>query len=391
MILFALILFAVFYNILNFLFPTIFIGSTIYALFTILFVINLSYQVLIKKTNINVYVFILLIFSFTTIFLITSVNIDTEYNIFPLFSQYFGLFIFFFFLHFSNLKLNRLFIQVLLFVLIAEVFIEFFIVNYFGLLDLMTHYDGSASRSMKFLIQSGVTVPVSGFSGNRTVSGILISSVYWFWRSFYPNSKYTTHVLIMTILSILFTFSGGAALVFLILHVTQFNKINKILLIIPVMIFIGSISRGAWFGKISFDYVLLMVEYKIDQIMQFLTHFENDPGLIIYGTQSFSSKDFGILKMIGDTGFFTVLLYVFFLGILLRYTNKLFSNISLRHANFGIFTFFIGMFHYAPVFLVSGQFSLALFLSILMFELKESGVVQQKRASLRWVLNLKKN
>ncbi len=263
--------------------------------------------------------------------------------------------------------------SVFLLLIISEIYIEFIAVNFFEQLEFMVHYNASALNNINFSLKSGTLHPVLGFSGNRTVSGILVLSIYWWLRAFNVDLKYKYHNSIMVFFAILFTFSGTVVLLYFLFYFINLNKINKVFFIATFgLLMIAIDSSNNWFGKISLDYFIFIVKYKTDQIMQFLTYFESNPGLIFYGAPSFVSSDFGFIKIIGDTGLFTILLYVYFLKIILKYVKKIFSGASLRYSFFRIFSFFIGMFHYSPFFSVTGQLSLSLFLSIVMFRARSS-------------------
>ena len=242
-----------------------------------------------------------------------------------------GFFAFYLFFKGCSQKYN---ITPLFLVMIVMIFLEVFAVNFFINVVDLPNYPLSNTASQYI---SGIY----SYGGNASITSVLLISIL-------PIIEVGAVLYFSSFLAIFFIGSGSG--LFLFILYSLFSKINmrKISIYMISFIFIAyleSIYESSIFYKISFDYFNIILDIKINKILNILS------------TMSWVEIFFGAHnahKIVGgDAAWLNFFFSSGIVGVSIM-AFLLLSNINKFNA-FSIFIIFIGTFHYYVLFSLPGQ------------------------------------
>jgi hypothetical protein len=138
---------------------------------------------------------------------------------------------------------------------------------------------------------------VHSFGGNRTVSGIILLSIFVFLESTQPQRRFRY----LPLVSSLITASGTVyALYFIYLLIKYRAKFYKSIFVLMILIFIIFFNEQDEFliNKFNSDYLVFLGGYKYDQILEYLARSDIFDRIFGMGSGAFVSmskeiKDYG--------------------------------------------------------------------------------------------------
>ena len=347
-----------------------------YILIIIYLLINLS------KIKISLFQYvsiIVTIFYFTSVLILSPSSSSALIN----FKYFFGFIIFLLFFKNFNFKKKHFFIfRSILFLICSYTLIESLIINIYP--DISLHQEIHTAKFFGFYTRS------YGIGGNSTISSLSIIFLYYFIFKFYKK-KLSFFENIQVLLSIISLFStSGFLMLFLIIIIEniKFKNINDMLKLFIVtflffiLIYTSTHIKGDNFQKISFDYLVLVINDKLywykmlfedknienlNQLYSFKKYYldaleTKDCYKLLYGCQVLdptpnTSGDFAIKIFIKQNGLMGLFSYLLLITSFFCSKNYLIVAIL-----------FLTSLHYGFIFSNVGHFILPLFL---IFSLKK--------------------
>ena len=269
---------------------------------------------------------------------------------------YWGFIGFYYFFRIQSFKYVEFFFMVGAYLTI----IEFFLIRiYPGLTGLLLNYDGTFENMVEGW---GFFGGVHSFGGNRSITGVLMLSVYVYFDL--NKEKFSTKNRYIAGVAALITFSASAWLIFIFYYLAR--RANKLIfpvvliLMIPSVIYLSNI----W-GKLSYSYIDAVYDVKSEEINKNMEYLHENSLSYFFGTSHVESendqvKGFGLL--VGDFSYLDFYLRNGIIGVIIF---AMFAASYINKYNFAMVLLLItGTFHYHVIFSFPGQIFFAYFLSL---------------------------
>ncbi|MBC8052948.1 MAG: hypothetical protein H7Y13_07775 [Sphingobacteriaceae bacterium] len=269
---------------------------------------------------------------------------------------YWGFLAFYFFFRIWKLK-NAEFIFMFCAYLTLTEFIAIRI--YPNLTNILPNYDGTFEDNF---IASGFFGGVHSFGGNRTVTGVLMLSIYVYFDTnreiFSKRNRYIAG------LASLLAFSTTAWLIFIVYLLSK--HVRSLIFPIVLALMAGVIIYVSTFwSRLTWEYISAVYEFKADEIAKNMSHLYADRLSLFFGTsyvESESNEVKGYGMLVGDFSYLDFYLRNGVVGVIIFIMISL-ANINRYNLPI-LVVLIIGTFHYHVIFSFPGQIIFAYFLTI---------------------------
>jgi len=238
--------------------------------------------------------------------------------------------------------------------------LEFFLIRiYPGLTDLLPNYDGTFENMVEGY---GFFGGVHSFGGNRSITGVLMLSVYVYFdlnkEKFNAKNRYIAGA------AALITFSASAWLIFICYYLAR--RANKFIFpVVLILMSIGVIYLSNIWGRLSYGYIEAVYDVKNEEINKNLEYLHENNLSYFFGTSHVESENNqvkGYGSLVGDFSYLDFYLRNGIMGIIFFI---IFAASYMNKHNFAMLLVLIaGTFHYHVIFSFPGQIFFAYFLSL---------------------------
>ncbi len=286
-----------------------------------------------------------ILFFLGALFILYSLIYENTYGLIYAFRLNFGFILFI--VAFQSVRTPK--VESIALILALLTIVEFLIITIFPFfIELLPNYNN-------ILAETFSTVGVHSFGGNRTVTGVLLLSIYIYLEQIQEKSI----VKQITLLASMLCGSGTAyALLLVYIGFKGFNKIKYLIAFFgcAVLFLIFEYNKLILLEKFNIDYIKFLLDYKFDQIKDLNSRMQVESYFFGIGNQAFGNPSLAVDEYGSLYGDFLLLDFMARYGILgiisLLYFIFCFTN---KISFIPILIIALGTLHYHVLFSTPGQ------------------------------------
>lgn len=355
-----------FYYTLHITYPEI-SRKDLYILLFIITILNIIRQPINLNTKINInYIVLLIMFIGNLLILFFSVNIiqgeQDRFN--TSVSLYLGILVFITFFY-STIRYKdynwKIPVKVLFWIILLSVYVEFLFINFLkkGGAEFIPYYTSEYKRLVldNFLILG--YSHAQGLLGMRHMTSSFLVALFCLAGFFCRKKSIMNYKFFLLLIALLMSFSGSSMILLFLVILFYLPLKFKFFFLSIFILMMTLVENTGWFSKISYEYIVIVFDIKIQQIKDIINIFIDDPFSFFIGTHIQISSDFSILKALADIGVFPLILNIAVLITIIRQGYRILPYDESTNVSLALCIIFISTFHYPLLFSVPVQALLA--------------------------------